>query len=145
MQSRFKYISKTQWPSVTAHRSGNKCVIQSCAGKWRHEAAPGEQSWAGSPIALIPATGNSGIPERWRQFQDFHLFCMTIIRASGSCLTLTTAAKASRWKRLRADGSGESLQRTLTGSVKGRCVPTLPTPYQVLIYTYTVYKHHNHM
>lgn len=29
--------------------------------------------------------------------------------------------------------------------VKGRCVPTLPTLDQVLIYTYTVYKHHNHM
>lgn len=81
----------------------------------------------------------------WRQFQDFHLFCRTIIRASGWWLTLTTAAKAPRWKRPRADGSGESLQKTPTGSVKGRCVPTLPTPYQVLIYTYTVYKHHNHM
>lgn len=97
----------------------------------------GEQSWAGSPIAVIPATGNCAIPECWRQFQDFHLFCITIIRASGSPFTPGTAAKASRWKRLRSVGQ-DKVWREHSQVVVKRFLHYLPRIRCLFIHTQSI-------
>lgn len=97
-------------------------------------------AWTRSPIALIPVTSNYAIQECWRQFQDLHLFCITIIRASRSWFTLRTAAKTARWKSLRSDGSDreKAWRENSVVLVKWRCVLTLLTPYQVLIHTQSI-------
>lgn len=123
---------------------GNKHAIPKCARKQRHAAAVLEWS---DPAGLCWLTYCSDTCKQTlcdlkhrRQFQDFHLFCTTIIRASGSWFTLRTAARTARWKRLRSDGADweKGWWESSVVLETGRCVLPLPALHPLLPHGHNV-------